>query len=58
MCPMCYESFESPESLQEHFELNHNQNNISSSPSTTSIASNSNLNATSVNTGIENPIVK
>ena len=46
MCPMCYESFESPETLQEHFELNHNEN-MSSSPSTTSISS-----------GIENSIVR
>ena len=42
---MCYESFESPETLQEHFELNHNEN-VSSSPSTTSISS-----------GIENSMV-
>ena len=54
MCPMCYESYENPEALQEHFDLTHNENNnLSKSPSTASNTSNNN----SINTGIENPVV-
>jgi hypothetical protein len=44
MCPMCYISFENPDTLQEHFELTHadndlNNKSVASSPSTQSIAS-------------------
>lgn len=49
MCPMCYTSFDTPEILQEHFELSHGDNDTNNASNNSQSSNSANASINSVN---------